>query len=218
MYRRYYKGERDEKRTPFASWEEVQAEKANRELREAKESAASCIFRQLQDASSRLAAQASIRPLVAKESARVLFAENEDDRSDSSEVYAKGIWQFQDDNDKWVNYLNGHQIQLESAYQQDKNGVTTIETFPWTYAVDFSVNLQTNLDHPERRTRKIRRIHIGHLDESHRNLSSSGSFRFSTRCSSSSRRLLHPEVIAEQALEEDGEDGDDDDPNLAGKD
>lgn len=178
------------------------AERENQESPNPRESTNSEVYLQLKESSSKCLGYSPSLQSLAIESERDLFGEEGDDFSEGSEVSAKGIWQYQDDKGKWINYLNGHQIQLETAYQQDKSGVTTIETFPWTYAVDFSVNLQTNLDHPERRTRAIRRIHIDHLDVSHRNLRSSGSFRFSARVSASKRRLLHPEAIAEGLIED----------------
>ena len=71
----------------------------------------------------------------------------------------QAIWQFEDDDKNgWVSYQAGHQMQIEQAYQLDPNGFTTIEHFPWTYMIDFGINMQMNLDHPNRTTRKIRRI------------------------------------------------------------
>lgn len=125
---RYYKGARDEERTPYAS------------LEEAVEGATSKEFEEKMHPESALALDA-------------------DDASvTSSGIAANAVWEFQEGDSGWVQYQSAHQLQIEQAYQRDPGGVTTIEHFPWTYAVDLSVNLQTNLDHPDKTSRKIRRI------------------------------------------------------------
>lgn len=86
---------------------------------------------------------------------------DDDAKSVSSAVSVQAVWQFLNDDEEWENYLNGHQIQIEQAFQKDPAGIVTIDHFPWTYAIDFNVDLQTNLDHPDSKTRKIRRIFLG---------------------------------------------------------
>lgn len=131
---RYYKGERDPARTPHQSLEEALVEKALK-VRAAEE---------------------------AKENEKGSTAQPEDDmHSVSSIVSVEVIWQFVNDNGEWENYLNGHQIQIEQSYKHDSAGIVTIQHFPWTYAIDFNVNVQTNLDHEDLKSRKVRRIHLG---------------------------------------------------------
>ena len=132
---RYYKGERDEERTPYES---------------------------LADA---INGEAS-KPLVAKDPESAL-TELADDASTTSSrrSVCNALWEFEEGDNGWVQYQSAHQLQLEQAYQRDPEGVTTIEHFPWTYAVDLSVNLQTNLDHPDKTSRKIRRIKLNNSNE-----------------------------------------------------
>jgi len=132
---RYYKGPRNVERTPYESLDKAIKGEASK-------------------------TSTANNP----ESALVLdFAD--DNASATSSLHSvpcsKAVWEFEEDGGNgWVQYQSAHQIQLEQAYQRDPVGVTTIKHFPWTYAVDMSVNLQTNLDHPSRKCRKIRRIDL----------------------------------------------------------
>ena len=85
----------------------------------------------------------------------------EDMQSVCSTVSTQAVWQFVNDKGEWENHLNGHQIQIETAYQKDPSGIVTFEHFPFTYILDFNVNVQTNLDHPDMKSRNVRRIHLG---------------------------------------------------------
>lgn len=135
---RYYKGPRDPERTPYETLEDaVNGEK----MRE------------------------SSQELDGKHLGSAATTQPEDDMNSVSSV--QGIWQFEDDKNDWGNYQEAHQVQIEEAYQRDPNGFTTIEHFPWTYVIDFGINTQTNLDHPDKTTRKVRRIHMDHNRDNH---------------------------------------------------
>ena len=125
---RYYKGERDPERTPYESLDEA------------------------------IHGEAS-KPFMPPDPESALTELAEDDISVTSHrSECNALWEFEEGDSGWVQYQSAHQIQLEEAYQRDPEGVTTIEHFPWTYAVDMSVNLQTNLDHPDKTSRRIRRV------------------------------------------------------------
>jgi len=134
---RYYKGERDPRRTPFESLEEALQDKETRRLTE------SC-----------------------EESALPPTVEEADEESSEIEPMEHAIWEYQQSGEEggWIAYKVAHQIQIEKAYRKDPNGAVTIEHFPWTYVVDLSANLQTNLDHPDKKNRRIRRIVLAQAD------------------------------------------------------
>jgi WWE domain len=136
---RYYKGPRDPERTPYETLEEaVDGEKMRESI-------------QASDGTPIESAATTTQP--------------EDDGNSVSSVLV--IWQFEDDKHDWVNYQEAHQVQIEQAYLRDPNGFTTIDHFPWTYVIDFGINTQTNLDHPDKTTRKVRRIHMDHNGDDH---------------------------------------------------
>ena len=74
---------------------------------------------------------------------------------------ADAIWMFQGDDGyggDWVPYGEDAQSELETAFMRDPGGRVTIDIDPWTYEIDFAASTQTNLQHPSRRVRKIKRV------------------------------------------------------------
>lgn len=133
---RYYKGERDKSRTPYNSLGEALMHKS-------------------------LTARDEAEEVVDNATGDTTTNPEDDLQSVASSVASvQAVWQYLNDSDQWENYLDGHQNKIEQAYRQDATGVVTIELFPWTYAIDFTVNLQTNLDHPNKNTRQVRRIRL----------------------------------------------------------
>ncbi|CAB9529862.1 polymerase 11 [Seminavis robusta] len=136
---RYYKGPRDKERTPHETLDEA-----------------------LEGVKSRHSENTPVESAATTQPEEMEEEDGGDDGGDnddsSSVVSGQAIWQFEDDKNQWINYLEAHQIQIEQAYQHDPDGITTIEHFPWTYIIDFTVNTQTNLDHPDKTSRKVRRI------------------------------------------------------------
>jgi hypothetical protein len=146
---RYYKGPRDPERTPYESLEDaVNGEKISLKVAMKSE--------KLHESSEELDGN-----LIGS----AATTQPEEDTNSVSSVH--GIWQFEDDKNEWVDYQGAHQVQIEKAHRQDPNGFTTIEHFPWTYVIDFGINTQTNLDHPDEKTRKVRRIHMDHNRDNH---------------------------------------------------
>ena len=68
------------------------------------------------------------------------------------------MWMWEADNGDWVRYNEGAESEIEDAFQRDPHAQIRIEILPWTYEINLRENTQTNLDHPNNRTRNICRI------------------------------------------------------------
>ena len=70
--------------------------------------------------------------------------------------FKPGVWSFRD-NSGWTVYSDQHQKELETAWNAKPDNSVTIKTDQWTYLVDFKSMKQTNVEHPSRRERDVRR-------------------------------------------------------------
>jgi len=75
------------------------------------------------------------------------------------------IWQFKENNNLWGNYDLKASDQLEEvylAYLENREGtdIRTVKSGQWEYEVDFKTLQQTNIQHPSRTVRSIRRVPI----------------------------------------------------------
>ena len=68
------------------------------------------------------------------------------------------IWQFEDENGLWQDYDFLAQDFIENVYRHDSSGKIVIEEFPWSYELDTKMMVQTNLQHPDRKQARIRRV------------------------------------------------------------
>jgi len=91
------------------------------------------------------------------------------DASDASDLetgnYNGGIWEWMDNNKGWKLYSPSEQVAIEAAYKaynaNPNNASQTVQIKAgddWTYEVDVVKMVQTNMEHPGRRQRDIRRI------------------------------------------------------------
>jgi ABC-type branched-subunit amino acid transport system substrate-binding protein len=125
---RYYKGNRDVKRTPFHSKEDALSNNGT-----TTETPTLSTFSQSSESKSDT-------------------GNNDIVVVDTSAVQ----WEYQDDSG-WVPYQPEHQTMLEKAYQQDDTDVI-IQTSAWEYKVDIKLMIQINQQHVNRRTRAVRRL------------------------------------------------------------
>ena len=72
------------------------------------------------------------------------------------------IWEFSDNNN-WTPYADHHQVVLQTAFQfyTDNNASSSslvrITAGDWEYEIDLAAMVQTNIQHPNKRQRPIRR-------------------------------------------------------------
>jgi hypothetical protein len=71
------------------------------------------------------------------------------------------IWEYKD-NSGWKPFCPAHQSIIEKSHQdfamkKASSSTVQIKTDEWSYEVDVSNCVQTNLDHPSRRQRDVRR-------------------------------------------------------------
>ncbi len=69
------------------------------------------------------------------------------------------IWQFESRHG-WYDFDPAASKDLEEVYQS-RHPTTRIKSGEWTFDIDFNKMTQTNIDHPNRRTRNIRRVDKG---------------------------------------------------------
>ena len=96
-----------------------------------------------------------------------------DDSNDNDDLEAGTIagWHFEDDDKSWKAYNDNDQGRLESAYRAHQKflasstsdrtkkppTVVKIQSLDWLYEVDVEKMVQTNVQHPDHRQRKIKR-------------------------------------------------------------
>ena len=131
---RYYRGERDKKRTPFST------------------EARASMFRE--GSKGRTVNKA---PYEGKRSIQYPVD------LDIGDLKPNVVWEFQDDSG-WTPFTDNHQAELEKAFQDFSASPTSgptkirISTTAWEYEVDVSAMIQENLSHQDRRKRPTRRI------------------------------------------------------------
>ena len=68
----------------------------------------------------------------------------------------EGAWEFQDDDGSWKAYDDAAQAVIEGAWAGG-TVVVNVTCGAWTYTVDLNQMVQTNIQHPARTARPIRR-------------------------------------------------------------
>jgi len=86
---------------------------------------------------------------------------------DSLKVEAKynHIWQYKENNGSWGNYDMKASDQLEEVYvayldNREGSDIRHVKSGQWEYEVDFKGMHQTNIQHPSRTVRSIRRVFL----------------------------------------------------------
>ena len=69
---------------------------------------------------------------------------------------ADPLWEFQDDDGSWKAYDDAAQAVIEGAWAGG-TVVVNVTCGAWTYTVDLNQMVQTNIQHPARTVRLIRR-------------------------------------------------------------
>lgn len=73
-------------------------------------------------------------------------------------------WQFKTDTGAWANYSPAASKEVEKAYASWRVNphvdVRAVHSGAWQYMVDFNLNRQQNIQHPEHKTRDIRRVSL----------------------------------------------------------
>lgn len=136
---RYYRGKRDPKRTPFESKKKAM-ENSNRSNKTPK--------------------------MPDTESATL----SDSDSAGDLEMGVVGgqkpkqvVWEFLDNAGIWTPYAPSQQVRLEDAHLQllinpkNKLAVVKMKSDEWAYEVDVQTMVQTNIQHPARTTRAVRR-------------------------------------------------------------
>ena len=141
---RYYRGERDPDRTPFKSKKEAMKSK--------------------QDAYGDLAPSDDLElgGGGGDSTTSSVSSDGSDGQPAAGGAGAAVVWEYLDDGSVWRRYGDQHQASIEDAYRAFRTRgpparPVHITTDMWTYEVDVESMEQVNVEHSNRRRRRIRR-------------------------------------------------------------